>query len=1200
MNATESTPNAIDLLAEEFVERFRRGERPAVSEYEARFPEQAEAIRDLFPALVIMENLKPHSAPVPTTGQAECASEVASLGKLGDYRIVREVGRGGMGIVYEAVQESLGRQVALKVRPKQLLGDPSRQSRFDREARAAARLHHTNIVPVFGVGEESGLHYYAMQYIHGLGLDEVLRELKRLRSPSQEEAAATEHALVPAAEEPRRHAVSVTVTQALLTGQFDAGGPEDLDNPTAAAAPTRPASVNPRISDTVNGRHSDTARLSGSFTLPGLQEAGPGTGRNTKTLWQSIARIGTQVGAALHYAHEQAVLHRDIKPSNLLLDTRGTVWVTDFGLAKADDQRDLTNTGDVLGTLRYMAPEMFSGQADRRSDVYSLGLTLYELLALRPAFDEADRGRLIRLVLHESPPRLRTLDPAIPRDLETIIHKAIDREASHRYPSAQELADDLQRFLDDEPIRARRISPLTRFNRWCKRNPAVAGLTSAIAILLLAATGVSLAAAMTFQQMASRNSKLAGDLKAALGDAGKNLALARQQETVAKLNADLANERSRIATSNLQLAIKALDTVFLDFIANKRAMKSILGDEQSPALSSSEKELLEAGLSFYQRLISTNTDSDDALFAAGSAQNRTGMLEAALAKHSAARKHFQLAAENLEKLIGRSSKVGVYHHELGRAYLNLAMNSDWPKREKELLKKADHSLSQAIQLGVETGALYVERAMARDWIGNDRGWFADSVRSIELDSKDAHRSAAFAIRLHLITAGNPAFNRDELDALAIQHARKAVELEPKYATFQAILARCLLDSPKHGATEALEAANAAVALDPVSSHALLHRTIVFRRLGELDKALADVNKAIELEPTGWSYRRRAGVFMAMKRYDEALADFERVPESDRRVSYYYWEERGELHMLRGEHEEAIRHLTNALELKPFSWHVYKRRAGCYFTVARFPEALGDLQKARELNPIDLSTLTWISPSLVAKCPNDEFRLELVKLADEAVVKNPAARSHRAVIAMHLGKWDKARQDMAELMKVGSIHYSSHYNLAMLSLADKNQEQYRSACRDMLAKFAESKIAEELNFTVWTAALAPQALDDYGPAIALAQRGMELNKENPEAIRSLGAILYRAGKFDEAAKQLAPLAATAEKSSPEAKTSSAYPLFFLAMAQHQLGKKDEARATLQKAADLAKAELSDDKNPPVWNRKLTLELLQKEAVGLIGN
>lgn len=222
-----------------------------------------------------------------------------------------------------------------------------------------------------------------MQYIHGLGLDEVLRELKRLKSPSQDQPAEQKECESPA-EEPQRRAVSVTVTQALLKGQFD-------NNATEAAPPplTRSASEG---NDTAKARLSETARLSESFTLPGLQEAGPGTGRNTKTLWQSIARIGTQVGTALHYAHEQAVLHRDIKPSNLLLDTRGTVWVTDFGLAKADDQRDLTNTGDVLGTLRYMAPEMFSGQADRRSDVYSLGLTLYELPSAPPSTNPTGAG----------------------------------------------------------------------------------------------------------------------------------------------------------------------------------------------------------------------------------------------------------------------------------------------------------------------------------------------------------------------------------------------------------------------------------------------------------------------------------------------------------------------------------------------------------------------------------------------------------------------------------------------------------------------------------------------------------------------------------------------------------------------------------------------------------------------------------------
>src|SRR5262249_39705116 len=158
----------------------------------------------------------------------------------------------------------------------------------------------------------------------------------------------------------------------------------------------------------------------------------------------------------------------------LLLDTQGTVWVTDFGLAKADDQQNLTHTGDILGTLRYMSPEAFEGRTDARSDVYSLGLTLYELLALRPAFGEKDRRQLVKQVTTEEAPRLDRLNPAIPRDLVTIVHKAIDREPAHRYPTAAELGTDLQRFIDDEPILARRTGSAERFWRWCRRNPALA------------------------------------------------------------------------------------------------------------------------------------------------------------------------------------------------------------------------------------------------------------------------------------------------------------------------------------------------------------------------------------------------------------------------------------------------------------------------------------------------------------------------------------------------------------------------------------------------------------------------------------------------------------------------------------------------------------------------------------------------------
>ncbi len=207
---------------------------------------------------------------------------------------------------------------------------------------------------------------------------------------------------------------------------------------------------------------------------------------NYQCYCRNAARLGLQVAQALAYAHSRGIIHRDIKPANLLLDTTGVVWVSDFGLVKTQDAA-LTDTSDLVGTLRYMAPERFRGECDTRADVYALGLTLYELLVLRPAFDGKDRLHLVEQIGHQEPARLRVLDPRIPRDLETILMKAIEKDPRRRYPSADDLAEDLRRYLADEPIQARRLGPLERLGRWGRCNSLVAGLSAAI--VLVAALG---------------------------------------------------------------------------------------------------------------------------------------------------------------------------------------------------------------------------------------------------------------------------------------------------------------------------------------------------------------------------------------------------------------------------------------------------------------------------------------------------------------------------------------------------------------------------------------------------------------------------------------------------------------------------------------------------------------------------------------
>jgi serine/threonine protein kinase/WD40 repeat protein/uncharacterized protein HemY len=458
MLTSSAERNPVEQLAEEFAERIRRGEHPSLSEYTDKYPQWADEIRDLFPALVMMEQFKPK--PGEATGDYTVAdARRPPLERLGDYRILREVGRGGMGIVYEAEQESLGRHVALKVLPPHSLDNPTHLERFRREARAAGRLHHTNIVPVYGVGEwhvgddNSPVHYYSMQFIQGEGLDKVLRDLRRLRNqPAPVSAGATPDTIAPDGSE---------LAQSLLTGRFALPEPAPAEEPAPVACAVE--------SPTTSGGDASHSSMSGS--------------QSDWHYCRTVARLGLQVADALAYAHRQSILHRDIKPSNLLLDQQGTIWITDFGLAKSEGG-DLTQLGEIVGTLRYMAPERFNGQSLKQSDLYSLGLTLYEMLTLRPAFDDPDRMGLIDKQLHGTPTPPRRLEPRIPRDLDTIIMTCLAKEPTERYKSAEALAEDLRLFLADRPIKVRRTPWHERTWRWCRRNPAVATLGSAVALLL--------------------------------------------------------------------------------------------------------------------------------------------------------------------------------------------------------------------------------------------------------------------------------------------------------------------------------------------------------------------------------------------------------------------------------------------------------------------------------------------------------------------------------------------------------------------------------------------------------------------------------------------------------------------------------------------------------------------------------------------
>jgi serine/threonine protein kinase/tetratricopeptide (TPR) repeat protein len=412
----------LDELIAAYLDQLQTDRTPQPEEWLDRHPEFKAELSRFFADRQDLERL---AAPLRAIAQPTVHAD--SPGKLGDFRIVREIGRGGMGIVYEAEQISLSRRVALKVLPFASVLDAKQVKRFKNEAQAAATLDHPNIVSVYSVGCDRGVHYYAMQYVEGQSLAEVVDD-QRAGSSS-----------TPAGAE---------------------------DRPARQSAIRNPQS------------EIKTEPIAALTTLRTT---------NPKERFRQIAQLGIQAAEALQYAHEMGIVHRDIKPSNLLVDAQSHLWITDFGLATTQAETGLTMSGDLLGTLRYMSPEQAAGdraRIDYRTDIYSLGITLYELLTGQPAYKDTDRHVLLRRIIEAEPKTPRSIDPAIPRDLETIILAATAKEPTDRYAAMAALADDLRRFLDCRPLRARRHHHLQRISRWLRRHHLATAAASAVVIVI--------------------------------------------------------------------------------------------------------------------------------------------------------------------------------------------------------------------------------------------------------------------------------------------------------------------------------------------------------------------------------------------------------------------------------------------------------------------------------------------------------------------------------------------------------------------------------------------------------------------------------------------------------------------------------------------------------------------------------------------
>jgi serine/threonine protein kinase len=465
------------------------------------------------------------------TRQEDGQSATCDIGQLGDFRLLRVIGQGGMGVVYEAEQFSLRRRVALKVLPFAAAIDPRHLQRFKNEALAAAHLRHENIVPVYAVGCERGVHYYAMQFIEGQSLAALISELRR----SPERSTGSRH-------------------------------------------------------------------------------------------YHWVAGLGRQAALALEYAHQTGIVHRDVKPGNLLLDVQGQLWVADFGLAQVSGDTGLTMTGEMLGTLRYASPEQALGRrgvADHRSDVYSLGATLYELLTLRHLFEGCGRNELLRQIADAEPSPPRSIVPSIPLELETIILKALRKEPADRYATARDLADDLERFQDNRPILARRPTLLEHLRKWTLRHPAV--VAAAVAALLLLTAGSLLSTALIRGEQARTR--------------------AEQHKAEAAYHRE--RQRAEEAETRWRLARRSVDELI-------QVSEEELADR--PGMEGLRTRLLSSALAYYQEFIEQRRDDPDAQAELRDTKRRVEKILADLAVLRAAGQLYLLCQDSVQADLQLSDK----------------------------------------------------------------------------------------------------------------------------------------------------------------------------------------------------------------------------------------------------------------------------------------------------------------------------------------------------------------------------------------------------------------------------------------------------------------------------------------------------------------------------------------------------------------
>jgi serine/threonine protein kinase len=814
-------PRVASALAE-YLAELQAGGRPSREALLESYPEIAGALADCLEVVELVHSaVGPASADGPPNSPRDVLPPDTTLG---EYRLVREIGRGGMGIVYEAEQISLGRRVALKVLSGTAALDPLKLQRFRVETQAVAQLHHPHIVPIFAVGGERGTHYFAMQYIDGTTLAEVIHLQRRFG-----------RGLV---VEPGNELVSSLTGPWRSSRDGTPGGPA-TDGSDRGASGSSPSGSSGSGTSSLRGR--------GAF--------------------RALARLAIQAADAIDHAHRMGILHRDIKPSNLLVDARGNLWMTDFGVARFQDGSALTRTGDLLGTLRYIAPELVLDQRsayDPRSDIYSLGATLYELLTLRPVFDGRDRRALLRQIAQEEPIPPRRVDSTIPRDLETIVLKAMDKEPGRRYATAQDLGEDMRRFLEDRTIRARRPTPAERAAKWARRHRAVLGAIAAVAFL------ASAIAAPLFWWEQRKTVRMYEDLRLAFAqaDLGFEQMIRVSDELTLKGMARYAEFGGSPEAQGIRAEFFRQAIAFYDRLVHE------------PQITRPMKALAYRRLGFARMLGTQDPRAGDDL-------RRSLALHEELLAGSPRDPELRAAIGDIHMSLGISTMAARGVGEAQPAFrqataIDEGLARDFPDDPAPLGQLTDHRVQIAAWMeasGMRTEAAQERRQLLEFYEERAAGASGSPARG-RIMADSYHRLA-----VALGAQGRP---REQREAL-----RRGLAIEPDNPALLNGLAWSLTlrpDAPPGEAAEAVELAKKAVAADPKERAFWNTLGLARLRAGQWPLAAESLEKSMELQSQGGDAadrllmalvcRRRGDTPAALDWYIRALEWMSRNPEPD--------------------------------------------------------------------------------------------------------------------------------------------------------------------------------------------------------------------------------------------------------------------------------------------------------------------------------